>query len=70
MKQSFARGYIKKSKTIKHKDSKSNRFVAYSGVLKVKDKDVIIDVYSEDENLKDEEIYVKLSVDNNVFRGI
>ena len=70
MKQSFAKGYIKKSKTINHKDSITNRFVAYEGTLKIKDKDVIVEVYSENKNLKDEEIFVKLSIDNNVFRSL
>jgi hypothetical protein len=70
MQQQIARGYIKKAKTITHKDSITNRFVAYKGHLNVDKKDIIVEVYSEDENLKDEEIFVKLSVEIDTFKDV
>tara|TARA_R100000781_G_C4041418_1_gene114121 strand:+ start:376 stop:588 length:213 start_codon:yes stop_codon:yes gene_type:complete len=70
MQQQIARGYIKKAKTIKHKDSITNRFVAYKGQLQVDKKDVIVEVYSEDDNLKDDEIFIKLSVEIDTFRDL
>ena len=70
MQQQIARGYIKKTKTIEHKDSVTNRFVAYKGELEIDNKDIIVEVYSEDENLKEEEIFVKLSVELNTLRDL
>ena len=63
MQQQIARGYIKRAKTIVNKESITNRFVAYKGKLNIDKKDIIVEVYSEDDNLKDKEIFVKLSID-------
>ena len=63
MQQQIARGYIKRAKTNVNKDSITNRFVAYKGKLNIDKKDIIVEVYSEDDNLKDKEIFVKLSID-------
>lgn len=70
MQQQIARGYIKRVKTIKHKDSITNRFVAYKGKLEIDKKDVIVEVYSDDEDFKSNEIFVKLSVEIDTFRDI
>ena len=70
MQQQIARGYIKRVKTIKHKDSITNRFVAYKWKLDIDKKDVIVEVYSDDEDFKSNEIFVKLSVEIDTFRDI
>jgi len=63
MEQSIARGYIKKVKSIKDKRSITNRFAAYKGILDINKKEIIVEVYSDDEDFKSDEIFVKLSVD-------
>ena len=63
MKQSIARGYIKKTKDITNHKSITNNTAAYKGTLKIGKENIIVEVYSDEENFKNQEIFVKLSTD-------
>mgnify|MGYP003132352281 CR=1 FL=1 len=66
MKTVIASGYIKKSKDITHKESITNRFAGYEGELKIDKKKVLVQVYSDNENFKNKEVFVRLSVDTGL----
>ena len=61
MKQSIARGYIKKVKSVSDKRSITNNFAAYEGILDINKKKIIVEVYTKDENFKENEIFIKPS---------
>ena len=61
MQTHIARGYIEKVKDIKHSESVTNNFAAFKGNLKIGKEDVIVEVYSDADNFKTNEIFIKLS---------
>tara|TARA_R100001443_G_scaffold103928_1_gene112418 strand:- start:759 stop:977 length:219 start_codon:yes stop_codon:yes gene_type:complete len=66
MKHVLARGYIKKSKDITNNKSVTNRFAAYTGELRFDSKNILVEVFTDNENFKNKELFVKLSVDTGV----
>lgn len=66
MKHILARGYIKKAKDIINSDSVTNRFAAYEGELQLDKKNILVEVFTDNENFKNNELFVKLSVDTGV----
>jgi len=66
MKHILARGYIKKVKSIKDNKSITNRFAAYEGNVRLDKKDILVEVFTDNENFKSDEVFVKLSVDTGV----
>ena len=66
MKQAIARGYIQKVKGIRDNKSITHRFAAYTGELKLDGKDIIVEVFTDSENFKNKELFIKLSVDNGI----
>jgi len=66
MKHVLARGYIKKSKDIAKNESVTNRFAAYEGELRFDNKNILVEVFTDNENFKNKELFVKLSVDTGL----
>ena len=62
MKQAIARGYIKKVKAIKDNKSVSQRFAAYTGELQLDGQDITVEVFTDNENFKNKELFIKLSI--------
>ena len=52
MKHILARGYIKKAKDIINSDSVTNRFAAYEGELQLDKKNILVEVFTDNENFK------------------
>ena len=66
MKTTIGSGYIKKNKDITHAESITNRFAGYEGELTVDKKQILVQVYSDNENFKNKEIFVRLSIDTGL----
>ena len=66
MKTAIASGYLKKTKDILNSESITNKFAGYEGELKVDKKKILVQVYSDSENFKNKEIFVRLSVDTGL----
>ena len=66
MKTAIASGYLKKTKDILNSESITNKFAGYEGELKVDKKKILVQVYSDSENFKNKEIFVRLSVDTEL----
>ena len=66
MKQAIARGYIKKVKAIKDNKSVSQRFAAYTGELQLDGQDITVEVFTDNENFKNKELFIKLSIDDGI----
>ena len=66
MKTAIASGYIQKTKDIEHKESVTNRFAGYEGEVKLDKKNITVQVYSDSNNFKTKEIFVRLLVDTGV----
>jgi predicted Mrr-cat superfamily restriction endonuclease len=69
MQQILATGYIKKTKKLKDNKHLMQKLIQYEGKLKIQNKEIVIQIFSEDENLKQKEIYVKLShnIADNIY---
>ena len=67
MKQSIAKGYIKKVKSISDERSITNKFAAYKGNLTIDKNDIIVEIYTTNENFQDKEVFVKLSTDKPII---
>ena len=63
MKTTIASGYIKKTKAIKDKQSITNGFAAYEGDIVYDKQKILVQVYSDSENFKNKEVFVRLSID-------
>ena len=61
MEQTLASGYIKKADKLKSNQSIKEEVIQYTGELKIQDKKIQVDIYSNEESLSGKEIFVKLS---------
>ena len=69
MLQEIAKGYIQREKKLKKNIHIEEKVARFKGKLKVDKKSITVEVFSNDSNLQDKEIFIKLSneVADNVY---
>ena len=61
MLQELAKGYIKKSKKLQDNRNVTNLIAQYKGNLKLKNKELVVEVYGSNQELNDKQIFIKIS---------
>lgn len=61
MLQTLTKGYITKSKKLRKNKSITEKIAQYQGELTINKKKIVVEVYTDEDNLKDKQIFIKIS---------
>ena len=59
MLQTLTKGYITKSKKLRKNKSITEKIAQYQGELTINKKKIVVEVYTDEDNLKDKQIFIK-----------